>query len=260
MEQMTSQEIKELAYGMGADLCGIASIDRFGGAPEGYAPTDLMPSCKSVIVLGRSFPAGYLQCTDPAVPYTVIRNVLSNMLDALSIDYIAALEKKGIVAITTGAIDPTNFDVATGRMRQVVSAKHSAQAAGLGVIGKNTLLINEEYGNMLWLVVVLTEIELEPDPVVEKDYCGDCTLCIDVCPANATGKLGPDGKPTLDQFACKDYAFGEPNGGDWRVTCVRCRSICPHALGTKNRQVRRKPMGLIDGGYMFNAPAPGSES
>ena len=202
MEKMTSKEVKELAYSMGADLCGIAGIDRFEGAPEGYAPTDLMPSCKSVIVLARSYPAGYLQCTDPAVPYTVIRNVLSNMLDALSIDFIAALEKKGIVAITTGAIDPTNFDVATGRMRQVVSAKHSARAAGLGVIGRNTLLINEEYGNMVWLVVVLTEIELEADPIVEKIVRFLYALH-NVCPAKATRKTRSDGQPTIDSSHAK---------------------------------------------------------
>lgn len=259
MEKMTSKEIKALAYELGADLCGIASTDRFGGAPAGYSPLDLMPSCKSAIVIGRSFPAGFTQCNDPMVPYTVIRNVLSNMLDVLSINFIARLEQKGIVAITTGAIDPTNFDTATGRMRQVVSAKHCAQAAGLGVIGKNTLLINEEYGNMLWLVVVLTELELEADQPVEKDYCGDCSLCIDICPAKATGALSSDGQPTLRQFECKDYAFGSVDGGDWRVKCFRCRVVCPFALGSKNEGIRRQPMQIYAGGYMENPPLPESK-
>lgn len=260
METMTSKEIKELAYRLGADLCGIASMDRFGGAPKGYGPQDLMPSCKSAIVLGRSYPAGFMNCTDPTVPYTVIRNVLSNMLDIMSIDFIAELEKKGIVAITTGAIDPTNFDVDTGRMRQVVSAKHCAHAAGLGVFGKNSLLINEEYGNMIWLVVVLTEIELAADPIVEKDYCGDCTLCIDVCPALATGQTSETGEPMIDQFACNAYAFGTPNGGDWRVMCLRCRAVCPHALGTKNKSIERTPMEIFSGGYMYDAPPPEEKS
>jgi epoxyqueuosine reductase QueG len=260
METMTSKEIKALAFELGADLCGIASADRFGGAPAGYSPLDLMPSCKSAIVIGRSFPAGFLQCNDPMVPYTVIRNVLSNMLDVLSINLIAKLEQKGIVAITTGAIDPTNFDTATGRMRQVVSAKHCAQAAGLGVIGKNTLLINEEYGNMLWLVVVLTELELEPDAPVKRNYCGNCSKCIDICPAGATGALSEDGQPTLRQFECKDYAFGSVDGGDWRVKCFRCRVVCPYALGSRNRGIQRDPMQIYAGGYMEHPPLPDKDA
>ena len=248
---MAAADIKALAKELGADLCGIANIDRLGGAPQGYAPTDLMPACKSVIILGRRYPAGFMNCNDPTVPYTVLRNVLSHMMDILSIDFIARLEEKGILAITTGAIDPTNFDKATGRMRQVVSAKHCAVAAGLGVIGKNTMLINEEYGNMLWLVAVLTELDLPSDPLVEKDYCGDCTLCTDICPVGITGHVGEDGGYTLsDQFACLDYAYGTVDGGDWRVLCFRCRTVCPHALGTKNKGVRRQPLQIFAGGYM----------
>jgi epoxyqueuosine reductase len=260
MEKMTSKEIKQMAMALGADFCGIASSDRFGGAPKGYSPLDLMPTCKSAIVIGRKFPAGFMQCNDPMVPYTVIRNVLSNMLDVLSINMIGKLEEKGIVAITTGAIDPTNFDVSTNRMRQVVSAKHCAQAAGLGVIGKNTLLINEEYGNMLWMVVLLTELELEADPIIEKDYCKDCTLCIDICPAKATGAVSETGDPTLMQFQCKDYAFGSVDGGDWRVKCFRCRVVCPYALGKKNKDIQRDPMQIYAGGYMDGAKAPGEEN
>lgn len=260
MNAMTSKEIKQLAYDLGADLCGIASSDRFSAAPKGYSPLDLMPTCKSAIVIGRKFPAGFMQCNDPMVPYTVIRNVLSNMLDILSINMISSLEEKGIVAITTGAIDPTNFDVSTQRMRQVVSAKHCAQAAGLGVIGKNTLLINEDYGNMIWMVVVLTELELEPDVLIEKDYCRDCTKCIDICPAKATGALSETGDPTLMQFQCKDYAFGSVDGGDWRVKCFRCRVVCPYALGKKNKGILREPMQIFAGGYMDHPEELSTES
>lgn len=247
---MTSPEIKCLAYELGADVCGIAGADRFDGAPAGYSPLELMPSCKSVIVMGRSTPAGFLHCTDPTVPYTVLRKVLPNILDVLSINFIAKLEKKGIAAITTGAMDPTNFDKSTGRMRQAVSAKHCAQAAGLGAIGKNTLLINKEYGNMLWLVAVLTELELAPDEPVKENYCHNCTRCIDICPVNATGMMSEDGHPTLRQFECMDYASGPVDGGDARVRCFRCRVVCPFALGTKNKGMRRDSMQIWEGGYM----------
>ena len=48
--EITKKEIKERLYELGADLCGIAGVDRFGEAPEGYHPLDVLPSCQSVIV------------------------------------------------------------------------------------------------------------------------------------------------------------------------------------------------------------------
>ena len=47
-----SRQVKQVMFSLGADLCGIASIDRFGDAPKGYHPLDVMPSCKSVISFG----------------------------------------------------------------------------------------------------------------------------------------------------------------------------------------------------------------
>lgn len=52
---LTSRNVKELMLSLGADLCGIASMDRFDGAPEGFHPLDVMPSCKSVISFGCRF-------------------------------------------------------------------------------------------------------------------------------------------------------------------------------------------------------------
>ena len=51
VDKMTTQEVKQRLYDLGADLCGIASIDRFNGAPSGYHPLDVLPTCQSVIVL-----------------------------------------------------------------------------------------------------------------------------------------------------------------------------------------------------------------
>ena len=49
---LDSKRIKEIMFALGADLCGIASIDRFDNAPKGYHPLDVLPTCKSVISFG----------------------------------------------------------------------------------------------------------------------------------------------------------------------------------------------------------------
>ena len=53
-----SKMVKEILFGLGADLCGIASMDRFANAPKGHHPLDVLPTCKSVISFGCRFPVG----------------------------------------------------------------------------------------------------------------------------------------------------------------------------------------------------------
>jgi epoxyqueuosine reductase len=228
-----ANEIKDKMYALGADLCGIASPDRFAEAPEGFHPLDVLPSCRSVIVFANAFLAGTVYC-GTTVPYTIVRNILSDRMDKMAVQFCMDLEREGIVAVPCGTNGPTEFDVHTQRRRNIVSAKHCAQAAGMGVIGKNTLLITPEYGNMVWLSVVLTELELEADPLLEAGYCPPaCHLCIDACPAGALGE------PAMDQEACWAYAFGGENGGEFKIKCHRCRTVCPHHFGSRNKHMRR---------------------
>lgn len=222
---LTSARVKTAARQFGADLCGIASIDRFDGAPTGYHPTNVLPSCRSVIVVARRFLLGTLTAHS-TIPYTIIRNKMSAWMDDLTVHLSYLIEDAGYVALPTGAIGPCNWNAETHKSMGILSLKHAAVRAGLGTMGKNTLLINDRYGNMLWLGAVLTTAGLEPDPLAAYQGClPRCTLCLDSCPVHAL-----DGT-SIDQQACWDHAFGEENGGEWRIKCFTCRKICPHSLG-----------------------------
>ena len=96
--ELTKKEIKERLYELGADLCGIAGVDRFGEAPEGYHPLDVLPSCQSVIVFACRFPAGTLACKT-GVPYTVVRNILSDKMDKMAVQFCADMEKFHVLAV-----------------------------------------------------------------------------------------------------------------------------------------------------------------
>ncbi|MDR0311786.1 MAG: epoxyqueuosine reductase [Acidobacteriota bacterium] len=229
---MKTQEIKQILYDLGADLCGIASIDRFDDAPEGFHPRDALPSCKSVVVFAKKMPIGVLH-SPITVSYTIARNMLAHELDVMSVRFCGMMEQYGIIAVPTGTLGPTFQDPKTGRYRNIVSAKHSAVAAGLGWIGKNTLLITPEYGNMVWLNAILTDISLEPDAMLPASPCKDaCSLCIDICPVGALGN------PEMNQNACYAHAFRNIEGQEWTFSCYQCRTICPNCCGSRNEYMK----------------------
>ncbi len=223
---MDSREIKKICFSLGAELCGVAGVDRFSGAPEGYRPLDVWPECRSVVSFACRLPAGTLACQSP-IPYTLVRNSLTPKLDAIALDFCIEMERRGGPCVPI----PTNesqWDAATGRWRSIVSLKHAAQAAGLGTIGRHSLLITPELGSMVWLGAVLCGAELEPD-ALRPPLCDGCGRCAAACPVHAL-----DGAE-LAQQACWDHAFGDdPERRTWCISCHACRDVCPYCLGSQN--------------------------
>lgn len=223
---MTTSELKTLLSSLGADLCGIASLDRFAGAPEGFHPLDVFPPCKSVISFACRFPVAALSSPTPVV-YTRVRNSISEKIDSIALNACIALEERGVQAVPIPAVESVP-DPATGRKRSIVSLKHAAQAAGLGTIGRHSLLMTPQFGSMVWLGAVLCDADLEPDPLLQP-VCTGCNLCVNACPVNALAQ------PEVNQAACYAHAFGEdPKLGRWVISCHRCRDACPHLFGTEN--------------------------
>lgn len=234
-----SHAVKAVMKSLGADLCGIASLDRFSHAPAGYHPLDVMPSCKSVISFGCRFPAGTLLCNSHA-PYTRVRNSITDKMDGIALDFCIEMERRGVLCAPV----PTNeaeWDSRTNRSRSVISLKHAAQAAGLGTIGRHSLLITPEFGSMVWLGAVLCTQELEPDAMREA-LCDHCDLCVKVCPVNALETV------EMKQQACWEYAFGEDDvSKTWRIACHKCRDICPYNLGSQNAFTDIKQFSMLQG-------------
>lgn len=112
-----------------------------------------------------------------------------------------------------------------------VLERYWAQQAGLGWIGKNTLLINQEIGSWTFIGCLLTTLELEADSP-HTDHCGTCTRCLDVCPTNAF--VGPH---ILDSRKCISYWTIEHRGPfdrdaypglhGWIFGCDECQTVCP---------------------------------
>lgn len=115
----------------------------------------------------------------------------------------------------------------------VLEREHAANA-GLGWIGKHTLLIHPKLGSMMLLGGVATTLELRPPPQQARvaDHCGTCTRCIDACPTQAITPYSVDASRcisylTIERRLPVDPTFHE-SMGSWVFGCDICQDVCPH--------------------------------
>jgi len=188
-------------------------------------PTRLLPSVRSIISLAMAYPpppefknfpregrvAAYALGED-------YHEVIPNRLWLLcrDLDSFAGRRLQHRVYADTGPI----------------LEREIASRAGLGWIGRNSMLIHPAVGSFFFLAFILTELELAPDPPFGFDRCGTCNRCVQACP---TGCILPD--RTIDSGRCISYWTIEHRGsippdvrgriGRWVFGCDICQIVCP---------------------------------
>lgn len=202
---MTSKEIKKLAKNLGADLVGIASMDRFDGAPKQMDPRYIMPEAKSMIVMAFRVMRGSLRGIEEG---TFFSNYSAMGYGGLTYNYIPMtvinlckhIEDEGYEAIPIGhQSDWRNIDN-EGNIRKnfsvpvapglpapdvMIHLRIAAYLAGLGEIGYSKMFLSPEFGPRQRIGVVLTEMDLEPDPIYDgPQLCNKCMACVRACPGH----------------------------------------------------------------------------
>jgi epoxyqueuosine reductase len=111
-----------------------------------------------------------------------------------------------------------------------LAEREHAQRAGLGWVGKNTLLLNRRLGSHLLLGAIATTLDLEPD-TPQTDHCGRCTRCIDACPTDCIRPWSVDASRCISYLTIEhrnliDSDFFEAMD-DWLFGCDVCQEVCP---------------------------------
>ncbi len=208
--------IKRQALALGADSVGIGNIDRWKNAPTQMDPKQIMPECKSVIAMAfrvmrgsmRGIEEGTFFSNYSAMGYGGITYLYMPMTVINLCKYI---EDRGYEALPMGhqsdwrSIDGSytgadgggrlkaNYSrpVAPGRAAPdvMIHLRIASYLCGLGEIGHSMMLLTPEFGPRNRVGVILTDVELEPDPIYDGPrICDKCMACVRDCPTGAISR------------------------------------------------------------------------
>ena len=212
---LTSEKIKECAKRAGADIVGIASMDRFDGAPKQMDPRYIFPDANSMVVMGFRHFRGLFRGIEEGTFFAAYSSMgyagINYIYQPLVLWEVGSLiEDDGYEAIPIPNNFPwPNVDFSgrdpekTGKMNPDKSLPISpdkpapnvftqlriaAFCAGLGQIGYSKMLLSPEFGPRQRIAALITDAPLQPDPLFDGELCDKCMACVNACSVGAIPK------------------------------------------------------------------------
>ena len=213
------ERLTEVLKGKGAALVGFADLEGICDMPRGVSVAVPLP--KNVVEDLK---------TALTEEYYELYNSLNSKLNEIILAGEKFLKDEGFKAYarTTDRVELSDEWVST------LPHKTVATRAGLGWIGKNCLLITEQYGGAVRLSSIVTDAPLKCGEPTEESRCGQCDACVRLCPAGAlSGKLWKAGMAREQLFQreiCKKTQIErmKANTGIETDLCGLCFAVCPY--------------------------------
>jgi epoxyqueuosine reductase QueG len=211
------ESIKNFAYELGADLVGFGDIERCNHAPIMMSPQGVFPGSKTVIVMGLHHPDACIELGGETHPQEIgpysVQYLMNSRLDELSYRMATFMEKQGYGAIPICSSNIWRYNQykdLNAIFAPDVSNIYMPVVAGLADMGYNGLALTPEYGARNRFVTIITDAEIEPDPLIEPGtLCDKCMLCRKYCPSQALSKEISGDK--VLKIADKEYRFADKN-------------------------------------------------
>lgn len=208
---LTSKLLKKFAKAHGADLCGVGSMDRWDGTSKLRDPRFIFPEAKSCICLAFRIPRGYFRGIEEGTcfaPYTTMGYAGINEIYAPIVlrEVCCFIEDHGFEAVphpnihvkpnvnSNGELENTARPVSPELPPPdiMIDQQVSAYICGLGEFGWSKVFLTPEFGPLQQFVTILTDAELEPDPIFEEKICDRCMGCARMCTGGAISKTESD--------------------------------------------------------------------
>jgi len=172
--------LKKICLKEGLDLFGVADISEIKN--EFQISPKTLQNLDKAICLGLRLSQAILSEMEekPTKLYFHHYKIINSFLDQAALKLGNIIQKKGYAALAIPATQIIDWEKNTAHL----SHRRLGVLAGLGWIGRNNLLVNAELGSQFRLVSILTDMPLSIDKPSRKD-CGDCRLCVKMCPAGA---------------------------------------------------------------------------
>jgi ferredoxin len=230
--KLTAKMIKEAAAKLGhggESIIGIANIERFDNAPQRMHPKNIFPDCKSVISIIQPIPRGTYRGITEGTHWSNYTYYSYNKLNTLfrpMVTYPLAcmIEDYGYEATPVYPGVPERKDLRSkavpGRPAPDINinVRIAGVACGLGEMGWSKVFIHPKYGPRVRLGTILTDAELEPDPLIKPGtLCKRCMKCVRDCPGGAIPKPG-ERPPIKIKIDDQVYEWGDVHMGRCTAT------------------------------------------
>lgn len=193
-EHQNAERIKNLCLQQGASLFGVADLHSFR-KEEILLPPSLLDRLPYAISVGYHLSDAILEEIEnqPTPLYFHHYQRVNILLDSIGLILTSAIQDLRYQAMSIPASQIVDWKNQRGHL----SHKHVARAAGLGWIGRNNLLVNDQFGSRIRLVTILTDLPLKIDSP-SLNNCRSCHNCLSVCPAGAIKERQED----FDHLRC----------------------------------------------------------
>ena len=237
-----AEVIRQICLQAGADEVGFVEVDRPGLTQEGPGILQLYPATQTIISLSRALNRENVQSLARPLYNGEFRRVEEDLF-RISGEILRHLNSREIRGVTLNPAFPMDMNRWPGKIWDV-SHKTVAIEAGIGVMGRNRLILSPRFGSSILLNSILIDAPLDRyEQRLDQDPCLRCGLCAAACPTGAIQRNGD-----FDYLTCATHSYRDLSGGfDWAEALLTSQDLGTYRARFQDRETMALWQSLLFG-------------